>query len=50
VAGGVQQRLRLREERPAGFGEPAALRGAVEQPHAQLALQTLDLAAGRRLA
>jgi hypothetical protein len=45
----VQQCLRLREECPAGFGETAALRGAVEQPHTQLVLQTLDLATERRL-
>ena len=38
-----------RQEDLAGLGEPAALRGAVQQPGAQLLFQVADLAAQRRL-
>jgi hypothetical protein len=49
LVGGVQQIVGPRQENPARVGEPAALRGAVEQPRAQLVLQPLDLPAQRRL-
>lgn len=47
--GGPQQRLGPGQEDLPGLGEPAALRGAVEEPGAQLLLQAADLPAQRRL-
>ncbi len=43
--GGVQQRLRLREEGRPRRGERAALGGAVEQPYPEGVLQPFDLTA-----
>ena len=41
--------LAARQEDLAGFGEPAALRSAVQQAGTQLLFQTADLSAQRRL-
>jgi hypothetical protein len=44
-----QHCLRTRQEHLAGLGEPAALRGPVQQPRTQLLLEATNLAAQRRL-
>jgi hypothetical protein len=49
LGGCPQQRLGLRQEDLAGLGEPAALRGAVQQPGAQLLFEVPDLPAQGRL-
>ncbi|WP_426503645.1 hypothetical protein ACPPVO_39315 [Dactylosporangium sp. McL0621] len=43
LVGSVQQGFRLGQERLAGLGEAAALRGAVDQSCAELVLQAPDL-------
>ncbi|GAA2845861.1 hypothetical protein GCM10020220_039060 [Nonomuraea rubra] len=45
LVGGVQERLRSREERRAGRAQAAALGGALQQAYAERVLQPLDLAA-----
>ena len=47
--GRAQQGLGPRQEDLAGFGEPRALRRAIQQPDTQLLLQAPDLSAQRRL-
>ena len=48
-AGRAEQRPGPRQEHLARLGEPGALRGAVEQPGAELLLEAADLTAQRRL-
>jgi hypothetical protein len=45
LSGRAQQRLGSGQEDVPGLGEPAALRGAVDQAGAQLLFQAADLAA-----
>jgi hypothetical protein len=44
-----QRRVGLGEEQPAGLGQRHAPARALEEPHAELALERLDLQAERRL-
>ena len=49
LSGRAQQRFGSRQEHFAGLCEPGALRGAIQQPDAELLLEAPDLPAQRRL-